>query len=103
MDTAHRRSEIVSILSTRRFITSKELAQEFHVSVRTIQNDILALSFDYPIYTKAGALEKYLNRKINFTKSQSGRNSFCFTIRNRENLERILHDRYYSGRAVTDQ
>lgn len=54
MDTAHRRIEIISALSVRRHMTAKELAQEFHVSTRTIQYDIQALSFDYPIYTKQG-------------------------------------------------
>lgn len=54
MDTAHRRKEIISILSARRHTTSRELAEEFGVSIRTIQNDILLLSLDYPIYTKQG-------------------------------------------------
>jgi predicted DNA-binding transcriptional regulator YafY len=54
MDTAHRRIEIVSELAARRHMTAGELARQFHVSIRTIHNDIQALSFDYPVYTKVG-------------------------------------------------
>ena len=49
MNTADRRAEIVSILLVRRRITD-----EFNVTVRTIQNDIQALSLGFPIYTKQG-------------------------------------------------
>ena len=34
--------------------TTRELAWELDVSRRAIMNDIIALSFDYPIYTKPG-------------------------------------------------
>ena len=51
MNTADRRAEIINILLVRRRITAKELADEFHVTVRTIQNDIQALSLGFPIYT----------------------------------------------------
>lgn len=54
MNAAERRMEIISILTVRRQITAKELAEEFGVTVRTIQNDIQALSPGYPIYTKQG-------------------------------------------------
>ena len=54
MSTADRRAEIINILLVRRRITAKELADEFHVTVRTIQNDIQALSLGFPIYTKQG-------------------------------------------------
>lgn len=54
MDTAHRRMEIISILSAKGHMTMRELAWELDVSRRTIMNDIIALSFDYPIYTKPG-------------------------------------------------
>ena len=54
MNTADRRAEIVSILLVRRRITAKELADEFNVTVRTIQNDIQALFLGFPIYTKQG-------------------------------------------------
>lgn len=52
MNTADRRAEIINILLVRRRITAKELADEFSVTVRTIQNDIQALSLGFPIYTK---------------------------------------------------
>lgn len=54
MDTADRRMEIISILTVRHHATARELAEELGVSVRTIQNDIVALSSGYPIYTKQG-------------------------------------------------
>lgn len=54
MNAAERRMEIISILTVRRQITAKELAEEFGVTIRTIQNDIQALSPGYPIYTKQG-------------------------------------------------
>ncbi len=54
MDTAHRRMEIISILSVEGHITSRELAWELGVTIRTIHHDIFALTFDYPIYTKPG-------------------------------------------------
>lgn len=54
MNTADRRAEIISILMVRRRITAKELAEEFNVTIRTIQNDIQALSLGFPIYTRQG-------------------------------------------------
>lgn len=54
MNTAHRREEIINLLIIRRHTTAGELAQEFGVSIRTIQYDIQALSPVYPIYTKQG-------------------------------------------------
>lgn len=54
MNTVHRRAEIINILMIRRHTTANELAQEFGVSVRTIQYDIQALTPVYPIYTKQG-------------------------------------------------
>lgn len=54
MNTIHRRTEIMNILIIRRHTTANELAQEFGVSVRTIQYDIQALTPIYPIYTKQG-------------------------------------------------
>ncbi len=54
VDTLHRRMEIISILSAKGHMTTRELAWELDVSRRTIMNDIIALSFDYPIYTKPG-------------------------------------------------
>ena len=37
MNTVHRRTEIINILIIRRHTTANELAQEFGVSIRTIQ------------------------------------------------------------------
>lgn len=54
MNTLHRRMELLNILIIRRHVTAGELANELGVSIRTIQYDIQALSFDYPIYTKQG-------------------------------------------------
>ncbi len=54
MDTEYRRKEIINVLLTRRHATAGELAQEFGVSIRTIQYDIQFLSPLYPIYTKQG-------------------------------------------------
>lgn len=42
MDTAHRRMEIISILSAKGHITMRELAWELDVSRRTIINDVIA-------------------------------------------------------------
>ena len=55
MTTADRRLEIVSILVVNGHVTSRELAQEFGVARRTILNDVAALTYGYPIYTKPGA------------------------------------------------
>ena len=54
MNAVDRRMEIINILIIRRRITAQELAEEFGVTTRTIQNDIQALSPGYPIYTKQG-------------------------------------------------
>ena len=64
MNTADRRAEIINILLVRRRITAKELADEFNVTVRTIQNDIQALSLGFPIYTKQGAMVGFLLERI---------------------------------------
>ena len=55
MTTADRRMEIINILVVSGHITAGELAQEFGVTRRTIHNDIVALSYGYPIYMKQGA------------------------------------------------
>ena len=55
MTAADRRMEIISILVVSGHITVRELAQKFGVSRRTILNDIVALSYGYPIYTKQEA------------------------------------------------
>ena len=55
MTTADRRMEIVDILVVSSHITVGELAQQLGVTRHTIHNDIVALSYGYPIYTKQRA------------------------------------------------
>lgn len=55
MTAADRRLEIISILVVSGHATAGELAQEFGVARRTILNDVAALTYGYPIYTKQGA------------------------------------------------
>ena len=54
MTAADRRLEIISILVVSGHVTAGELAQEFGVTRRTILNDVSALTYGYPIYTKQG-------------------------------------------------
>ena len=54
MNSIERRQEILERLCVRRFDTCKELADEFHVSIRTIQRDIKELISSYPIETVCG-------------------------------------------------
>lgn len=55
MNATDRRMEIISILVVSGNVTAGELAQEFGVTRRTILNDVVALTYGYPIYTKQGA------------------------------------------------
>ena len=54
MTAADRRLEIISILVVSGHTTSKELAQEFGVTRRTILHDVSVLSYGYPVYTRPG-------------------------------------------------
>lgn len=54
MTAADCRLEIISILVLSGHTTSKELAQEFGVTRRTILHDVSVLSYGYPVYTKRG-------------------------------------------------
>ena len=54
MTAYERRYSILIILCRRRHETRENLANEFGVSKRTIEYDILYLSLKYPIYTKQG-------------------------------------------------
>lgn len=54
MTANERRSAIIKALCVRRFETVSNLAFEFNVSGRTIRNDIVILSLEYPIYTTQG-------------------------------------------------
>ena len=61
MTAADRRLEIISILVVSGHTTSKELAQEFGVTRRTILHDVSVLSYGYPIYTKPGKAGEFLS------------------------------------------
>ena len=54
MTMNERRAEIMRILVARRATTMPVLARTFGVTTRTIQNDILALTVDYPLETTQG-------------------------------------------------
>ncbi len=54
MSASERRRAIIEALCRRRYDTRENLASEFGVSLRTIYNDLLALSLEYPIYTVQG-------------------------------------------------
>ena len=54
MTMNERRAEIMRILVARRATTMPVLARTFGVTTRTIQNDILALTVDYPLETQRG-------------------------------------------------
>lgn len=54
MGTAERRIEIMKLLCKRRYETMSNLANEFNVSIRTIQRDIDELTFLMPLYVKSG-------------------------------------------------
>ena len=54
MTTGERRRAIIQALYAREQETRENLAFEFQVSARTITRDILALSFEYPIYSTSG-------------------------------------------------
>lgn len=54
MDPPARRQSILRLLYRRGNMTLEELAEEFHVSRRTIRRDIDILSLTEPIYTQTG-------------------------------------------------
>ena len=54
MNANERRAEIMRIMTARRCTTMPELAQTFGVTTRTIRNDIIALTVDYPLDTRQG-------------------------------------------------
>ena len=68
--TAERRQAILELISVRRRITIKQIADEFHICLRTAKSDIQILSCSYPIITQQGngggvlAMDGwYLNRR----------------------------------------
>lgn len=54
MTATERRRAMIEALCQRRYDTKENLASGFGVSIRTIYNDLLVLSLDYPIYTVQG-------------------------------------------------
>ena len=54
MSASERRQAILEAMCYRRYDTRANLAFEFGVSKRTIENDVLILSTQYPIYTVRG-------------------------------------------------
>lgn len=54
MTASERRNAILEVLCMRRFEKVENLAFEFNVTGRTIRNDVLILSLEYPIYTTQG-------------------------------------------------
>ena len=54
MNTVERRKAVIEYLCEVRQSTLENLAFEFNVTKRTIQNDILELSLSHPIYTQSG-------------------------------------------------
>ena len=54
MTAAERRQAILEVLCSRRHETRENLAQEFGVSKRTIEYDVLNLMLTYPVYTVQG-------------------------------------------------
>ena len=54
MTASERRNAILEDLCMRRFEKVSNLAFQYGVTARTIRNDILMLSLEYPIYTAQG-------------------------------------------------
>ena len=94
MTASERRNAILEVLCFRRFDTVANLAFEFGVTDRTIRNDILTLSLEYPIYTTKGngggihVDEKYRLGKTYLKDEQQ------------ELLERLLRNEKESGSGI---
>ena len=54
MTSSERRQAILEALCERRHDKIENLAYEFHVTERTIRNDVLELSLSFPVYTVSG-------------------------------------------------
>ena len=54
MTASERRNAILEDLCARRFERINNLAFQYGVTERTIRNDIMILSLEYPIYTAQG-------------------------------------------------
>lgn len=77
MGASERRAEIMRILCRRGHETVSRLAEEFGVSTRTIQRDIVTLSLSEPIYTLCGrygggvyVTEGYVKDRMYMTESE---------------------------------
>lgn len=105
MAADERRRKILEALSVRRYETCDNLAFEFGVSVRTIYNDLLHLSREYPIYTSQGIRMMdgyYVNRK-SLTDKQSElltRLASGLTGEDKKTMEEILK-MFGKGREAT--
>jgi Predicted transcriptional regulator len=54
MTASERREEILCVISDRRSVTERVLAERFSVNIKTIRRDIELLSCSYPLYTVQG-------------------------------------------------
>ena len=84
MTASERRNAILEDLCMRRFEKVSNLAFQYGVTARTIRNDILMLSLEYPIYTaKGNGGGIYVDEKFRLGKSY-------LKSEQQELLERIL-------------
>ena len=109
MAADERRRRILEALSVRRYETCDNLAFEFGVSVRTIYNDLLHLSREYPIYTSQGhkggirMMDGYYVNRKSLTVKQSellARLSSGLTGEDKKTMEEILK-MFGKGREAT--
>ena len=112
MAADERRRKILEALSVRRYETCDNLAFEFGVSVRTIYNDLLHLSREYPIYTSQGhkggirMMDGYYVNRKSLTDKQSElltrltRLSSGLTGEDKKTMEEILK-MFGKGREAT--
>ena len=52
--TTERRQQMLDYISDKRQTTVNELAEQFHISSRTVRRDLLILTETAPIYTEQG-------------------------------------------------
>ena len=84
MTASERRNAILEDLCARRFERINNLAFQYGVTERTIRNDIMILSLEYPIYTaKGNGGGIYVDEKFRLGKSY-------LKSEQQELLERIL-------------
>ena len=71
MTANERRKRILEVLCLRRSDTRENLANEFGVSSRTIERDVVTLSLEYPVYTLQGTgggiyVEKWCRQNVKY-------------------------------------